>query len=164
MKCALDEQSYRQFAAGLEKAIAGSHKCAVLGIFDANPPFGYSVGLTDQGWPELIIAGLQAGAACTIINNMVTYFGEHGVPDPYVHIDKIVHDFPVRLQPVSDEVLDEYMHQAVQRQIRAGGQSPWGMQIVYPDPEGRWPDDPECEAKTVHAQMLVTDEQRESVQ
>jgi hypothetical protein len=155
----------------IEQDIAGERKCSLMSVFPTDGdapdfvPFTYTIGLTDMGWPELIIAGLPGHVAGSILNRVVDQclekFGEPvaGVVD----LDEVA-NYPVRFQSISDAQRDEYMKWAVARQERVHGPEPRALQVVFPDPDGRWPDDPECEAKTAFVQQLPTEEQKEHVQ
>ena len=155
----------------IEIDIAGDRKCALMSVCRATDdddqnflPFTYTIGLTDIGWPELIIAGLGGVTAGTILNAVVTRcLTDLGPPIAGVEIKKIA-NYPVRLQSISDEQRDEYLRWSVARQERVGGPEPQVLQVVFPDPNGKWPDDPKCEAKTAFVQQLPTDEQLERVQ
>lgn len=157
-------KTWDKFYEGVEENIRSPAKCAVVGVFDANPPFSYTVGLTDQGWPEFILPGLNPKTATGVINDAVKRLSEIGPPIEGMILDQVVRDYPVRLRPISDEQRDEYMRVAMARQVRVHGPEPRALQIVYPDAEGRWPDDPKCDPKVVFAQQLPTEEERESVQ
>jgi hypothetical protein len=157
----------------IEEDIAGPRKCSLMSVLastegddaQAHVPFTYTIGLSDLGWPELIIAGVAGQNAGQILNAIVDQCLESfGAPVEGVRMNRVVQDFPVRFQSISDAQRDEYMRWAVARQERVNGPPPRALQVVFPDPVGLWPDDPECEAKTVFVQQLPTKEQLERVQ
>jgi hypothetical protein len=158
-------ESFQDMVDKIEKDIAGPLKCGVIGVFgEDSAPFNYTVGLSDLGWPELIISGLDLKVGVTLLNNVVRRCLEDlGAPIEGIVVKKAA-NFPLRLQSISDEQRDQYMTISVKRQTELTGSPPRALQVVYPDPEGRYPDDPECEAKTSFLQQLPTDEQKERVQ
>lgn len=166
-------ENFRTLTEKIELDIAGPKHCSLMSVFhplagddeDANfVPFTYTIGLTDMGWPELIIAGLQSITAGRLLNDLVKKcMDDLGPPVAGLEVHKVA-NFPLRFQTISDAQRDQYLAWAVGRQERVGGPEPQVLQVIYPDINGKWPDDPQCEAKTAFLQQLPTDEQMERVQ
>jgi hypothetical protein len=127
----------------IERDIASPSKCSIMGVFPIEGqsppfPFNYTIGLSDMGWPELIMAGLDNRIAARLINEI---------------IERCVETTP------PEEQRDKYMCWAVDRQKRIGRAEPDALQVIFPDDEGRWPDDPECDAKVQYILSLPVEEQ-----
>jgi hypothetical protein len=153
----------------IEEDIAGPRRCSVMGIFateDDRPtaPFNYTIGLSDLGWPELIMAGVDNRVAAQIINTIVERCLADGAPKVGQVMHQVIADYPVRFKAISDQQRDDYLCWAINRQQRVGRAEPRALQVEFPDEAGRWPDDPECDPKVQFIQSLPTDEQKEQVQ
>jgi hypothetical protein len=130
--------SYDSFTANVEGHIAATGQ-SVIGVFGdgISPTFSYTIGRTDRGKPELIAVGLPPATAQAIFNSI----NDGMEPETVGEVIEGVANFPLRLGAVSDAAIDEYMVQAVARQERVAGPRPAALQVVYPDPEGRYPGD-----------------------
>lgn len=128
---------YADIEANIEK-----HGLTVIGVFadpvGMKPTFSYSIGLTDRGWPEMIMVGLHAPYAKGFINALARR------PEPPKigeQIDDLA-DLPIRIGAVSEEAIKAYMVQSTARQERTDGPRPTAVQVIYPDKDGRFPGEP----------------------
>jgi hypothetical protein len=147
----------------IERDIASPSKCSIMGVFPIEGqsppfPFNYTIGLSDMGWPELIMAGLDNRIAARLINEIIERCVETTPPVAGREFLKIANT-PLRLRAISEEQRDKYMCWAVDRQKRIGRAEPDALQVIFPDDEGRWPDDPECDAKVQYILSLPVEEQ-----
>ena len=162
-QCDICDGGYDAFIEHNEELIKSDYKCAVIGVGDGTfPPFTYTVGLTDMGWPELIVAGINPQIGTLLINRIVAHYLEIGVvPADGVELsgDTLDFTYPTRLKQRNDAV-NTHMFQAVYRQERVEGPAPTALQIIFPDEDGRFPSDPGVDEKTVRVQLLQSDEAR----
>ena len=125
----------------------------VIGVAD-NPPFAYSVGLWNNNLPELIVQGMTGRQAMQTIN-LVAAWMEH---ENIVPEDGSIHDDPFTLPTkfirVSERVIDDMMRKTSQAE-RAISRYPYALQIVWPDREGRFPDDPHYAAEFRGRQQIL---------
>lgn len=104
---------------------------AVTGVFDADPPFAYTVGLTEKGRPELFMSGLDINVMALILN-----------------------DIAANENPVIGDVLEGYVGNGYKLAVVAadpkaaavavpramyGRDKVRALQIVWPDKKGRFP-------------------------
>ncbi len=130
------EQFYQNIALHIAE-----HGRSVLSIFDT-PPFTYSIGNATVGLPELLVFGLAPSDARDLINIWSDRMIEHRPLTDGELVD-IGGKFPAMAVACADHVRAEYTIQAGQYLEREDYPV---MQMVLPDPAGRFPGDPLCEA------------------
>jgi Domain of unknown function (DUF4262) len=115
------------------------HGHGVIGVFPTadSPPeeqfsFGYSYGLAGQGKPELLVTALDSRLATMVINCAVVA----GVTAPGEY-DEVLEGHKVRAVPVNGEGLG--LMNMARHFAPEGGFT--ALQLVWPDPEGRFPGD-----------------------
>lgn len=148
--------SYKQFTETVEQNIK-THGCNIVSSYDSKGRvFSYTIGLTDRGWPELIISGPPPEVAGTALNRAVAELksrcSERGPTPGDILNDPLL--VPVELRKVDPRVLLGYMAQAVYRQERVGGPAPEALQVVWPDELGLWPGEEGCNANINNVQIL----------
>jgi hypothetical protein len=108
------------------------------GESEAEPPFAYTIGLHKQfGHPELIIVGLPLDTMHAILNacGELVRSGEKLPVD--VLVAEILEDYSVRFRTVNErKSYDEHVGYAIW--WNEGREFPL-LQLVWPDPEGRFP-------------------------
>ncbi len=123
----------------------------VLGIFgsDTSPSYAYTVGLSAQGFPELIIVGLSAQKSAVILNHMGELFVDRSIlPDHHLVVTE-VSNMPCTLIAI-DNIRFQYMNQAKFYFPRYTA-----MQVVIPDSKSRFPWDKEFNHAQMQGQILL---------
>lgn len=108
----------------------------VVGVFptegDDGAPFAYTVGRTLSGRPELLITGpLRPDIACAILNYAAEV--DDGTPLEPGDRDDILVGYTARIVEV-----DPWASQMFQA-VRLFGEEVRALQLVWPDPGGRFP-------------------------
>ena len=122
----------------------------VAPLADSDDPeewFAYTIGLPKTfGWPEIICFGLATDAMVTILNNAVEELRDSGVmPAPGVQLTEVLNNHPARLRR-NDAIPFNYLGFANWFAGYAGMLEPPGrLQLMWPDKNGYFPDDPRCE-------------------
>jgi hypothetical protein len=104
--------------------------------------FAYSVGLWNQSLPELIVHGISMQTAMVIINQVAAMMLTTGEVPEDGSINRDLFSLPTKFRRVSDQTIKDMMCQTVAAE-RAISAHPYALQIVWPDREGRFPDDPD---------------------
>lgn len=93
----------------------------------------YTIGLADIGHPEVFVFALSAESAHGILNDVAKRAREGAllVNERLLELASM----PITLKPVEPAVAADYI---VQANVRAGRDLP-ALQLVWPDPEGRFP-------------------------
>ncbi|MBS7671593.1 DUF4262 domain-containing protein [Croceicoccus gelatinilyticus] len=137
----------KEYAAKID-ALVAKHGIAVQFVFGerGEVPFTYSVGRAEKGKSELLVNSLPFDAAQYLVNEMVRILDERGTEPTHGEIIDLGH-IKVRfdLAPGAEKT---HAFQAVARLARAlklpddRPTPPFETyQIVWPDKEGRFPDD-----------------------
>jgi len=114
-------------------------------------PFAYTVGLTEHTQPELVIAGLDPLIAQALLNDLAQRVVEHGqrlthgqrLHDLIAGYDAIIVDGPITGDLYPGTAIGRYGPGLVRLR-----------QIVWPDPDGRFPWEPGY-TYPPHAQPLL---------
>jgi len=108
--------------------------------------FAYTIGLQKSfGWPEIICFGLATDAMVTMLNNAVAELRERGiVPAPGIELNQVVNDYSARLRE-NESIPFNYLGFANWFAKHAGmSEPPARLQLIWPDKNGYFPDDPRC--------------------
>ena len=121
----------------------------VPGPGDPKEWFTYTVGLTKTaGWPEIICFGLSDERLLGMLRDAIGECWERGIrPAAGLELMKVLEGTHVRLER-ADTLRDPYFaladwyadHSATAKLTER-------LQLVWPDPRGRFPDDPDCDPK-----------------
>ena len=135
-------------AYGLHIVLVGPHD-------GRNEHFGYTVGLERfHGWPELILFGLEARLTSALLNNAVEELRRKGrAPVAGMMLDQVADGAVFKLieQPALD---DDTLAMALwHREHRGEEGPPRALQVAWPDEQGRFPDEADCDAATRAVQM-----------
>lgn len=122
---------------------------AVGTVTPGGTPYMYTAGLTHSlGCPELLVAGLPPEAAHGILGAAVDKIRESGPLEDGHLYEGIAAGFPVRVRkgagafsPFGLGVANRF----------AGRPVPW-LQVVWPDPQRRFPGEPGCDPAMAAAQ------------
>lgn len=131
----------------------GWHSTGVFADPDVgDPPFAYTVGLarTFDHHPELVIAGLPAQQGQRVLVAAVRLIEDGDRFADGDERDRILRGFTIRFRLLDLTVCnltfgtsDAYYGHRVPR-----------LQLLWPDPAGRFPGDPECDARMAAAQRI----------
>jgi hypothetical protein len=130
---------YRAIAENIDEY--GQHVQGVFGEGDILP-FFYTIGLTEQELPELLlIGGFAPEDGAAVLNWLGEAMRERGRPFNDGEIMDWGGRLPVKVVDAGDEARNEYVIQAGEfyqtDQVRV-------MQVLIPDTEGRFPGEPGC--------------------
>lgn len=116
---------------------------------DGNVNMAYTVGLADAGLPELIVFGLPPEAATPMLNASAERLrqGTLALDAPVEEIGNL----PMVFKAVEPSVAQEHI---IQANNRAGRELP-AIQMIWPDPKGRFPWDPAFDTRFSLAQPLL---------
>lgn len=139
----------------------GHSACASpdCGAAPVSHPWTYTVGLMAAVQPELVVMGLCPTDADHVVHRLADRRrqGERLPVDEPIDVDGV----PVRLRDVPDEWLQYDPSRMAwwfawnrSRDDRFG-ELPVVQQIVWPDDDGRFPDDPACEWHVVEQQPVL---------
>lgn len=117
-----------------------------------NVPYAYTVGLSGRKLPEMIVFGVVADLATTLLNSVMTTVAkrlhERGAMVAALHearIDTTVDASKVKLRVVHD--LKTFYHYARYARLflEEAHLKPVGhLQVLLPDPKGLYPGEPKC--------------------
>lgn len=121
---------------------------------DPITPFAYTIGMYNDGSPELIVMG-QDYQTCGYILNTVAAAIRDGRLDPIsgnelLGVLGVNAEMGIRLGEVCDEQAEKHGIQAFEYHQTLD--VPF-LQVVLPDLEGRWPDDPEVSQTFLKCQL-----------
>lgn len=141
-KCCTDGPEV--FWADLEQRIK-TYGVAILGTATETPhgelSLSYTIGLSDLGLPEILVFGLPMQAAHVILNAAVSRLKEGNLPLD-VPVTELA-NLPTCFRAVAPTAAAPYI---IQANNRAGRELP-ALQLVWPDTRGRFPWEPEAEAR-----------------
>lgn len=128
------------------------------------PSFSYSVGLQDRGFPEIVLAGIPPQAAQGIINDAARNLIERNQPpsEGEIWFDLLQGEFGIRFRELSEAEIEINLCLACRRAGDLGREPPKAFQIIYQDPERRWPEDPAYSCRM--ALMLAQNRKEETRQ
>lgn len=128
-----------------QAALIEEHGFTFVGVFDPdgeNPPFAYSIGLTQFAWPEIIFVGkMRPDFIEIILTDLIQKWRREGTyqlgDNDGIIVFTDLSEHPVRVIEVSAQhVLDEYAHQVKRyfkpEQVRF-------VQVLLPDKAGKFP-------------------------
>lgn len=115
-----------------------AHGVALWYVFDAEPPFAYTVGMRAFDAPEMVVFSVTQQVAKWTLNNFA-FRVRDGVQrfEAGQLVDGVLTDFPVYLLDVTDS--SDHLTLSNQMYRTAGGSPVPALQVVVPDLSGRWP-------------------------
>ena len=119
--------------------------------------FTYTIGLQKtQGWPELICFGLDGSVAHGILIDAIAECQRKRIsPAAGVLLTETLADSPARLRENSAIPFD-YLGSANWYAKHAGmPEPPKCLQLIWPDQDGHFPDDPRCDPEVRRLQTPV---------
>lgn len=125
----------------------------IQGVTD-KPQFAYTVGLNDLQRPEVIVFSLPWEGASAILNDIAKRVRDDGWTIPVGEpVEGIVSGFPVVFIQVDQENISKYF--GVGRRYAGGEFTTSPLQLVWPDPNGKFPWDDEWDPKYSDFQPLL---------
>lgn len=120
------------------------------GVFGGGEVFLYTTGLTGGGHPELVIAGLPPETAHSVLAAAIGMIRDGTPLAPGADYEGIAAGFPVRFRPVDQ---GRCRHPLSVTTRFYGRQVP-ALQLVWPDPRGRFPGESGCDPKMAAMQDI----------
>ena len=124
---------------------------------EEGPGFVYSVGMMQTlNHPEIIMFGLDSDLMVDVIDGMGNEIRKgRRFADPGL-FDDFLKGYPCKTIPMAKRWHAEYMRYAMWHHKHTGQASVFqAVQCLWPDKQGRFPDDPRCHADVVAAQPLL---------
>lgn len=112
---------------------------------DGDERCSYTIGLGKSlHWPELICFGRVADEAFEMLRLTIAECWERQItPHDGLLLRKVLQRFPVKV--ASNAALGNYLGLAEWYAEQAGLAKPDRLQLLWPDDQGRFPDDPDCD-------------------
>ncbi len=131
--------------------LIAQHGWAIQGVM-SNPPYSYTVGLADAGLPEVVVMGLDPRTSQVVLNEVARNLKSGALElVENSNFDEVFRSFPARFRKMdSVETAD-----ALKVAARIHGAVPLAWQLIWPDPHGFFPGDPEVDETFVAMQNLA---------
>ena len=112
---------------------------------DSEEWFAYTVGLGKTfGWSDLICFGLDLSVMPQLLNDTVDECRVRSVkPAPGLVLNDVIDGFPARIERAKP-MADHYINSARWFARRESLPSPSVLQLLWPDTNGAFPDEPGC--------------------
>ena len=120
------------------------------GVFGGGECFMYTTGLTGGDHPELVITGLPPKAAHGILAGAIKVIRSGTPLAPGREYQDIARGFPVRFRAVDQGACRHPLSVTT----RFYGRQVPAVQLVWPDPAGRFPGEPGCDPAMAEAQDI----------
>lgn len=141
-----------KFIEDVRKDIA-DYGCSVISIDDEEPPFAYTVGLWPRfKHPELIMFGLPGGVMANILNAIATKIAAGAEFKESSHLADVGGKFGVHVKPLHEAYLSRYFGFGLQFHEQVFPIA----QVVWPDREGRFPEEPGYDDSYSDMQPVLT--------
>lgn len=115
------------------------------------PSFGYTVGLTNDDLPEILVYGIPPEIAQPLLNHLARDARERGGLPLNQDLDDYLQGFPVRLQPIpARNIQAEHFGVGLAFFPHLNA-----VQLVWPDQDGVWPWSPQARERFKRAQPLI---------
>lgn len=112
------------------------------------PAFAYTIGLQESfGWPELLCCGLETGTMPLLLNNAVDELrATEAVPAEGLILRDVAAGVECKLSPVAQRHLGSHLGSAIwfARYRGEDARNVSCLQLLWPDRDGRFPDEPDC--------------------
>lgn len=137
----------------------GWHVTCVGPAADSDDPeewFAYTVGLSKTfGWPEFICLGLDLSTMASLLNDAVNECrAREIVPSPNLLLSQVIEGFPAKLVE-NENIPPQYLNSAIWFARQAGLPPPSALQMLWPDTNGVFPDEPDCSEGVRQSQTPV---------
>jgi hypothetical protein len=130
------EMGMKEFHAIIEADIQ-QYGRSVIGVKD-HPPFSYTIGNSPRGLPELLVFGMSNGQILDVLSDMMIERGRAFDDGELVHLGGAC---PIKMICADWRAKDDY---TVQAGVHYHTEHYDVQQVLIPDPDGRFPDDPGC--------------------
>ena len=117
------------------------HSCVTVAGDSPDEVFAYTAGLSEAGWPELLVIGLGPQTSMTILNEVVAKLRSEERRPAHGMIVTEALNVPVHLRSVPAHLVLDYFKVSLNRANRKGipDAQVEGIQIVWPDEAGKFP-------------------------
>jgi hypothetical protein len=111
--------------------------------------FTYTVGLTKTaGWPEIIVFGLDRDRSFQMLHDTLhECWGRSAHPYDGMELVEVLKGRPARLREVNGLTAPYFAMAEWYAQHSGTPSLPERLQLMWPDENGRFPDDAECDAR-----------------
>lgn len=120
---------------------------------DPLPQRAYTVGLTELGWPEMIIFGIPPKIAAYLMNGIVFKCKWNGIVPFAGMIEFDFMTFTTRFAPVLSMNIEKYMNRLVEHY--GDLERLTALQLMWPDKNGHYPDCGSFDASMINLQPLM---------
>lgn len=118
------------------------------------PPFGYTVGLSRRGLPELVMVGLPPKTAHTILNAIARRLVDGACTIEDGKLDhEVLQGFPAIYRKVPPAAVQDHLRVLIA--LSPAEQPPEVFQVVWPDQMGNFPGDAAADPQMVACQDLA---------
>ena len=133
-----------------------AHGWTAVGVDDHDPPFVYTVGLMYSArHPELIIVGL-ADQGYPLLMALISLIGAGQSFATPGKLEDALDGVPLAVRAVHPTQHEKYLGHAMAHCRHQGDIGKLSaVQILWPDDNGKFPFDPECDPAAVEAQPLL---------
>lgn len=116
--------------------------CSNIGVAgEGYPPWVYSIGFCVRRHPEFVISALPPAVSNYLINDLCAKVAAGEVFKAGDKVEKLIAEYPVVLKQVDPANYDEFFgigRDFTRMIIEAGGEDTGVLQIVWPDPSGKF--------------------------
>lgn len=140
------------------RGLVDQYGWAIQSVFpdeaDQDPGFAYTAGLSLHGHAEIIVSGLPPSTGQMLLNDLAKRVRDSGDDlATNTPMDDVIENLSVILIPVTDprkyiSIADTLL------QKKVAGAHAAAVQMVWPDPNGRFPWEPDCTTTTAHQKIL----------
>ena len=126
------------------------------GSDDPEEAFSYTVGLNQTAsWPELITFGLDSERAFSLFADLIGGCWEKKQPPvPHMTVSGLLKGMPVKLVEFAGTA-PRYFHYADWFARHTSSRKPRRLQLLWPDRDGKLPDDPACDPEVRAKQRMA---------
>lgn len=120
------------------------HVIQIIKGGEDEPPFGYTVGLHESGWPEIIIIGTEQASSHAVLNAVITYLRKSDRRPVDGMVISGITEYPLRLQAVRGQA-DPWIIVATRRAKKIKGSDRVEvLQLIWADENGKYPGEEGC--------------------
>jgi hypothetical protein len=144
-----EAQRFQQIFQEIDQVVTDSGHIIMINNPEEDLGYCYTIGLSEGGWPEIIISGVTGENGCTIMNKVVTFLRKSERRPVHNMMIEEPFNMQLKFKKVSRSSILEYAHLGLMRnQAKYQGKLEFEMvQLIWPDIKGYFPDNPlyDCE-------------------
>lgn len=126
---------------------------AVGAVDPGDVPYCYTVGLTNKGFPEVAIRGIDPRTGMHLINHFVGRLLKDPTIATQPRVSEIIEKYDIAVVPMSDQDISGnlFLADLYQRTFHQPS-TVHVLQLIYPDRNGHFPGEPDCDLAVAHVQ------------